>query len=219
MKILLLCGDHWHPAEVPVEGVKPLGKKGFSFDVVSDINDFDPGCLAEYPVVMLCKGEGWMTDAVEQAFAGYVENGGGLLAVHNGTVTGEGNIALARLLGCRFAYHPADCPVTAQPIKPHPVAEGAGMFCEVDEHYRLNIVADDTDVFMASYSPAQGDEKLYSDNPYHNSPAWVCAAGYTRAQGKGRVCVLTPGHLLPVWLNAEFQKVLENALRWCGQTR
>jgi trehalose utilization protein len=90
------------------------------------------------------------------------------------------------------------------------------MFCETDEHYRLEIIADDADVFMASHSPPQGEESLYSDSPYHNSPAWVCAAGYSRVQGKGRVCVLTPGHLLPVWHNAEFQKCLANALHWCA---
>jgi type 1 glutamine amidotransferase len=216
MKVLLICGDHWHPAQVPLEGVAPLAKKGFVFDAVTSADEFDPGCLTQYPVVMLCKGEGWMTDAVQQAFADYVEDGGGLLAVHNGTVTTKSNPALGQLLGSRFAYHPADCPVTVQPVKPHPAAAGAGMFIETDEHYRLDILADDIDIFMASYSPSQGGADKYADDPYHNSPAWVCAAGYTRKQGKGRVCVLTPGHLLPVWHNAEFQKILENALKWCA---
>lgn len=224
MKILLLCGDYWHPPEVPVNGVKPLEEKGFSFDIITDAGDIGPETLKGYPAVLLAKSgeisktdrDSWKTEAVQQAFADYVESGGGLLAVHNATVAGKNTGTLDRLLGSRFAYHPADCPVTVQPIKPHPVTEGAGMFIETDEHYRLEILADDADVFMASYSPAQGEESKYEENPYHNSPAWLGAAGYTRTHGKGRVCVLTPGHLLPVWHNAEFQKVLANALRWCA---
>jgi type 1 glutamine amidotransferase len=215
MKVLVICGDYWHSPDVPAEGLKPLEKKGFSFDFITDEKDFDPAKLKSYPAVMLCKGEGWMTDAVQQAFVDYVECGGGLLAVHNGTVTGD-NITLNRLLGCRFAYHPADCPVTVKPVKPHPIAEGVGVFIETDEHYRLEIVADDIDVFMASYSAAQGCEEKREEDPYHNSTAWLDAAGYTRTQGKGRVCVLTPGHLSPVWHNAEFQRLLANALRWCA---
>ncbi|MCL2002916.1 MAG: ThuA domain-containing protein [Oscillospiraceae bacterium] len=224
MKVLLLCGDYWHPPEVPVNGVKPLEGKGFTFDIITDAKDFDPVKLKDYPVVLLAKSgeisqtdrDSWKTEAVQQAFVDYVESGGGLLAVHNATVAGKNTQTLDALLGCRFAYHPADCPVTVQPVKPHPIAAGAGRFCETDEHYRLDIIADDADVFMASYSSAQGEESQYEENPYHNSPAWICAAGYTRTQGKGRVCVLTPGHLLPVWHNAEFQTVLENALRWCA---
>jgi type 1 glutamine amidotransferase len=214
MRVLLLCDDYWHPGNVPVDGCKPLEEKGFSFDAVT--SGFDPKTLNDYRAVMLCKGEGWMTDAEQRSFTDYVNNGGGLLAVHNGTVTGERNITLGRLLGSRFAYHPNNCPVTVQPLKPHPVTEGVGLFCEVDEHYRLDILSDDIDIIMASYSPPQGEESKYGEDPYHNSPAWVCPAGYVRAQGKGRICVLTPGHLPQVWQNPHFQRVLENALRWCA---
>jgi type 1 glutamine amidotransferase len=91
------------------------------------------------------------------------------------------------------------------------------MFCETDEHYRIEIIAPDVDVLLASYSPPQGEESKYKEDPYFNTPATVCAAGYVRTQGKGRVCVLTPGHLLPVWLNAQFKKLLANALRWTAQ--
>ncbi|MCL1806852.1 MAG: ThuA domain-containing protein [Oscillospiraceae bacterium] len=217
MKCLLICDDHWHPGVVPSDGVKPLEAKGFSFDVVTDAGTFSPECLSNYPVVVLCKGEGWMTEETENAFIRYAENGGGLLAVHNGTVTTDANLALGRLLGCRFSYHPCDCPVMVQPLKPHPVTEGVEAFCEVDEHYRLEILSNDSDILMASYSPPQGEEHLYRENPYHNSPAWICPAGLVRTQGKGRVCVLTPGHHPAVWQNQQVQRLLENALRWCAE--
>ena len=222
MRVLLICDDYWHPGQIPIDGSAPLAEQGFQFDAVTNANDFSPGMLKRYPAVLLCKcdevshedRQPWKTEAVQKAFVDYVEDGGGLLVVHSGTVCGKNTETLDRLIGCRFIGHPNACPVTVQPVKPHPVTEGAGMFCETDEHYRIEITAADADVLVASYSPPQGEESRYEQEPYFNTPASVCAAGYVRTQGKGRVCVLTSGHLLPVWQNPQFQKLLTNALRW-----
>ena len=222
MKVLIICDDYWHPGQVVIDGVEPLKKLGFEFDIIQNANDFSKDMLAQYPVVLLSKcdevsqtdRQPWKTEAVQKAFIDYVENGGGLLAVHTATVAGENTEALDKLIGCRFVSHPNHCPVTVQPVKPHPVTEGVEMFCEKDEHYRLQIISPDTDILLASYSPAQGEESKYKEDPYNNAPAAVLAAGYVRTQGAGRVCVLTPGHFIEVWHNAQFQKLIENALHW-----
>ncbi|MDR2599091.1 MAG: ThuA domain-containing protein [Oscillospiraceae bacterium] len=222
MKILLLCEDYYHPGEVPVEGVKYLEKKGYTFDIIKDANDFDPEKLKDYPVVILSKSnqrnqeinDPWMTEKIQEAFVNYVENGGGLIAVHNATVPSETSEALNKLIGSKFVFHPNNCPVTVQTIKPHPVTKGVEQFTEIDEHYRLEILTDDVDILMASYSPSQGEEEKYTDEPYFNTTAWIDAACYVRTQGKGRICVILPGHIIEVWLNPEFQKLLENAINW-----
>jgi len=225
MKVLLICDDYWHPGQVPIDGAAPLKRNGFQFDIITNANDFSPGMPQKYPVVLLCKcdevsqadKQPWKTEAIQKAFVDYVEGGGGLLAVHSATVAGKNTEALDKLLGCRFITHPNDCPVTVQPVKQHPVTNGVGMFCEKDEHYRLD-VSPDADILLASYSPAQGEESKYQEDPYHNTQASICPAGFVRTQGKGRVCVLTPGHHLAVWLNPQFQKLLDNALNWCANT-
>ena len=225
MRVLLVCDDYWHPGQIPIDGIAPLKEQGFQFDIISNANDFAPEKLSDYSVVLLCKSDqvsqqdktSWKTEAIQLAFTGYVEKGGGLLAVHSGIVAGKITGALERLIGSRFVFHPEACPVTVQPIKPHPVTEGVGMFCEIDEHYRLEILVPDADILIASYSPPQGEENKYKEDPSHNTPAWICPAGYVRTQGKGRICVLTPGHLLPVWLNPHYQRTLANALRWCAR--
>lgn len=225
MRVLLLCDDYWHPGEVPVEGVKPLEEEGFEFDIITDASELRPDKLKDYPVVLLSKSgemsatnkDSWKTAEVQQAFVDYVESGGGLVAVHNATVPGEITQVMDRLIGSRFTFHPNNCPVTVQPVKPHPVTKGVGMFKEIDEHYRLEILSEDVDIIMASYSPPQGEESKYEEEPYHNTPEWICPAGYVRTQGKGRICVLTPGHLLPVWQNEHFKRALKNALLWCGR--
>ena len=222
MRVLIVCDDYWHPGQVIIDGTAPLSQQGFQFDVIKNANDFSPEKLKEYPAVLLAKSDNvsqednqeWKTEEVQKAFVDYVEGGGGLLVIHSGTVCGKNTETLDRLIGCRFIGHPNNCPVTVQPVKRHPVTEGVEMFCEVDEHYRIDITAQDADVLIASYSPAQGEESKMEEDPYHNTHAAVCPSGYVRAQGKGRVCVLTPGHLLPVWLNPQFQKTLANALRW-----
>jgi len=225
MRVLLICDDYWHPGQVPIDGVAPLAEQGFQIDALTNANDFSPEKLTQYQAVILAKcdetsqadRQPWKTEVVQKAFVDYVEGGGGLVVVHSGTVCGKNTETLDRLIGCRFIGHPNNCPVTVQPVKPHPVTEGVGMFCETDEHYRIEITAADADVLAASYSPPQGEESKYQEEPYFNTPAAVCAAGYVRTQGKGRVCVLTPGHLLPVWLNTQFQKLLANALRWTSR--
>ena len=227
MKILLFCDDFDHAGQIAADGMKPLEAKGFRIDVISDTTGFDPDVIVGYDAVVLSKNDhvtqannaAWKTNAVQTAFVRYVENGGGLLVVHSGTVSGENGKTemLDKLIGCKFDYHPNNCPVWFGILKPHPVTEGVGIFCETDEHYRLEILANDVEILAASFADKQGDESKYESEPYFNAPACIAPSAYVRTQGKGRVCVLTPGHVLEVWLNPNFQKLLENALNWCAK--
>ena len=224
MRVLMICDDFWHPGQIPIDGVAPLAELGFQFEIISNANDFKSAMLSDYPVVLLCKSDQtsqedrtrWLTNEIQQAFVSYVENGGGLLVVHSGA-TIKGIDAFQKLIGCQFITHPNASPVTVQSIKAHPITDGVEMFCEVDEHYRIEIVSPDVDIIVASYSPPQGEVDKYEEDAYHNTPAWICPAAYVRTQGKGRVCVLTPGHTHEVWQNPNFRKMLVNSLQWCEQ--
>ncbi|MCL2223939.1 MAG: ThuA domain-containing protein [Defluviitaleaceae bacterium] len=226
MKILLFCDDHYHPGQIPADGTKSLAKKGHAIDIITDATEFKPSMLAGYDVVIMSKCDHisqannapWKTAEIQTEFVKYVENGGGLLVTHSGTVAGDNNATdiLDRLIGCRFATHPNNCPVTVGAVRPHPVTDGVEIFTETDEHYHLEILAQDIEIIAASYSLAQGDPAKYQSEPYFNAPAHIAPAAYTRTQGKGKICVLTPGHALEVWLNPNFAKMLENAVRWCA---
>ena len=207
MRALLFCGDRYHPAEIPIAGVAPLKNKGVSIDVITDAAGFDPQLIFDYDVLVMSKCDhvsatdttSWKSGAVQDAIIKYVEKGGGLLVTHSGTVCGEDTGKLDSLKGCRFVSHPAASPVTVGAVKPHPVTEGVGVFCETDEQYRLEILADDVEILAASYSEG-----------------YIAPCVYVRTRGMGRVCVLTPGHFAEVWGNMEFQKMLMNALSWCS---
>jgi len=220
----MLCDDKAHPGKVRIDGVAPLKEKGFDFTVITDAKEFTPDMLMDYPVVLLTKNDHssnedhspWKTEAVQQAFVEYVENGGGLLAIHSGVCGGDATDKLDQLIGCRFTHHPRANPVTVQPLIPHPITEGVGMYCEVDEHYHLKITADDVKVLIAAYAPPQGTPDQYESSPNENNPGGILPCCLIRTQGKGRVCAYTPGHRLPVWLDPNFQRTLENAINWCA---
>ena len=208
MKTLVLCDDHWHPARIPQEGLGALNGTGFSFDLIVNARDWSPDIMMKYALVILTKSNHvssadqseWMTDTAQAAFADYVRNGNGLLAIHSGTAAYDQRSVLRRLLGGVFVRHPEQCPVTLTPLAGHPLAIGSDRFTLRDEHYFMAMDDPEADVFVTTTSE-------HGEQP----GAW------RRIEGSGRVAVLTPGHNLEVWLHPSFQALLLNSLRWCGK--
>jgi uncharacterized protein len=207
MKTLVLCGDYWHPAQIPREGLGALAGTEFTFDWLEDAREWSPASMMKYPLVILTKSNnvsttdqtGWMTDAVQSGFSDYVRKGNGLLAIHSGTAEYEQKPVLRSLLGGVFNHHPEQCPVTVSPHPEHPLSAGVAPFTIKDEHYFMAMNDPEVDVFMTTRSE-------HGEQP----GAW------RRMEGHGRVAVLTPGHNLEVWLHPSFQVLLLNSLRWCG---
>jgi type 1 glutamine amidotransferase len=207
MKALVFYGDYYHPADVVRKGIEPLAGGGFSFDWISDAAGWSPEGLAGCGLVILAKSNymtaddrnGWMTDAVQAAFAAHVRGGKGLLALHSGIAEYERAAVLRGLLGGVFARHPDACPVTVRPREGHPLAAGSRPFTLTDEHYFLEMDDPQADVFAVT-------ESEHGRQP----GAW------RRTEGRGRVAVLTPGHPLEVWLHPSYQTLLLNAMRWCA---
>ena len=207
MDILVLCDDRWHPASTPRAGLASLEGAGFHFDWIENAADWSAEKMSAYPLVILTKSNNvsaqdetaWMTPEVEQAFLSFVEKGGGLLAIHSG-LAGYAKTPLMRaLLGGIFLEHPAQCPVTIEPLAGHPLTQGVEPFTLQDEHYFMTVDDPSMDFFLDTRS----ENGLQS-------------GGWTRQQGRGRVCVLTPGHNIPIWQHPSFEKLLRNALAWCA---
>ena len=207
MKTLVLCDDFWHPARVPREGLGALKEVEFTFDWIENAHDWSPEHMTTYPLVILTKSNnvsatnqtGWMTDAVQAAFADYVRKGNGLLAIHSGTAEYDQTPVLRGLLGGIFTHHPEQCPVTVDPHVRHPLCNGSYPFTLKDEHYFMALDDPQAEVFMTTKSE-------YGVQP----GAW------RRTEGTGRVAVLTPGHNVEVWLHPSFQALLLNTMLWCG---
>ena len=207
MRTLVLCDDYWHPARIPRAGLGALHASGCAFDWIEHAGEWSAERMAEYPLVVLTKANNssatdqqpWVTAAVEQAFLDYVRNGNGLLAIHSGTAGYTQTPVLRGLLGGVFVSHPPQCQVTVAPRANHPLTAGSAAFTLKDEHYQMALDDSHADVFLTTASE-------HGTQP----------AGWRRREGAGRVAVLTPGHNLEVWLHADFQTLIGNALRWCG---
>jgi type 1 glutamine amidotransferase len=208
MKTLVLCGDHWHPAQIAQAGLGMLSGTQLTFDWIEDARDWSPEIMLTYPVVILTKSNNvsagdqtdWMTDPVQAAFLDYVRKGNGLLAIHSGTAGYDQKPVLRSLLGGVFTHHPEQCPVSVIPRAGHPLSAGSVPFTLKDEHYFMALDDPQTEVFLTTAS-GYGEQ----------------SGGWRRTEGNGRVVVLTPGHNVEVWLHPSFQALLLNSLRWCGK--
>ena len=211
MKILVISDDYWHPAEVVEKGMASLNDK-YDITYIRTAKDIvTPEYLAQFPVVILFKADclnaanrsPWFEEGVSSAmprdFKEYVENGGGLLALHAGNTWHEGS-EMADLVGNYFITHPPRCEMSVH-FEDSPLTEGCEDYTVKDEHYHVQIVVDDAKVFAYSTS--------------HETDTQIC--GYTREIGKGKIVVFTPGHTLWSIEHPSFLKVVENAIRWCTE--
>ena len=223
-KILVLCDDLWHPAEVIERGIRGVGDGAYSFDVVKSAKDIlTPKRLEQYDAVIIAKSNNvnaantapWFEESVTEVgpeeFRAYLEQGGGIVFVHSGTCIGEHFLGdaderfkkpargMQALHGCTMNGHPLRCNCDIYVTDPDsPLTEGVGAFTVHDEHYQISDLAEDAQVFLQ----------------WDSAPGGTQPAGWTREIYGGRIAVLTPGHTLDVWENPEFRKLLVNAIEW-----
>ena len=213
LKVLVLCGDYWHPAEVIELGMKTL-EKLFSITYIRDAKDIlTLEFMETFQVIVCCKGnhineansnewfEENVTEVMPEDFSDWVSKGNGLLFVHAGNTYKKGE-GFSRLSGNYFIGHPPRCEINIEPLE-HPVTEGVKSFTTRDEQYQIEITESNAEVFLKTYSQQGGEQ----------------TGGYTRTVGPGRVCVLTPGHIWDVWHKQEFITLVKNAIEWCAGLR
>ncbi|MDP4089099.1 MAG: ThuA domain-containing protein [Bacillota bacterium] len=208
MEVLVLCGDRWHPGEVVIKGLEPLGKYEINFEAVENVGRLTLEGLERYPVVILSKSNNisstdespWITEEAQEAILAYVRQGGSLFVIHSGTAGYDEAEKLRSLMGGIFTHHPEQCEVTTETLKGHTIVESGKAFTEMDEHYHVKLDDPNVHIFMRTSSK-------------HGSQP----GGWTRTEGDGRVCVITPGHNLEVWLNPVFQEILKNCIDWCTE--
>jgi len=206
---LIICQDYWHSREIVEAGLEFLKGHDWDLTILTAMEHVDLSAFnfADYQAIFVCKSdrnsyedEGcWLSDEVATRFATYVEAGGCLMVMHAGSVAPKSSERFKTLVGCAFDMHPPQSPVKYFPVGDAAIIDGIAEFTEQDEHYKIDIYAEDIKIFLSSTSE-------YFDE----------VAGYYRNVGNGKVIVLTPGHNLPVWLNPEYQKLILNALKFGG---
>lgn len=220
-KVLVICGDLWHPEEVIHRGIDAFPVNLYEFDFTQTPKDIlTEQSLRQYAAVMICKGNSvntanpqpWFEEGVTavgpRELTAYMQEGGLLLIVHAGSAWRKSyvpqeekftrpNEAYIAMIGNEFTGHPPRCPVAVHVTDPHhPVTKGVSDFTQSDEHYQITITNPRSHVFLESSSEEGG----------------TTPAGYELTYGNGRLICLTPGHTLSVWTDRNFQKLILNAL-------
>lgn len=214
MKVLLVCDDLWHPAEVIERGLKTMDQEDMEFDFVKTAKDIlSPAFVARYDVLVNCSGgainaansnpwfEPTVTEFGPEEIRDYVRNGGAFVAVHAALTIGgrdHPEPAYTEVIGCTFLGHPLREMTHVQVTEHNAITDGVEDFDERDEHYQIAVTAKDAKPFLSTTSEHGG----------------TFISGYSREFGRGRVVVLTPGHTLAVWENPNFRKLFKNAIRW-----
>jgi type 1 glutamine amidotransferase len=166
---------------------------------------------ADYDVLVFYTMGYGLNDAQERALQKFVEDGGGIVALHSASLTFNNSRVWGEFLGARFAGHIPGLHklnvVIADPQ--HPVTAGVEPFTVVDEEYRHKFAEVKRQV-LARFKerPEKSDQKLNMD------------IVWTREIGKGRVLYSALGHGREAWENPAWQKLIVQGILWsAGQPR
>lgn len=166
---------------------------------------------AEADLVVLYSALGLFPGACQQALAGAVAAGTGLIAVHSASVYPQSasggpaasHATIAGLIGCRFISHgpqPHESRFTVRSSAVHTVTRGLAPFDITHEHYHLEVAPPGEVIAWRPAAPGA----VPAREP-------VCCV---RRFGAGRVCYLQPGHDMRVWDEPAIRELFARAARW-----
>ncbi|MEN8194159.1 MAG: ThuA domain-containing protein [Bacteroidota bacterium] len=204
--------QHWvipHTAAV----IEALSEKTGAFEVIrsDDVQMFDPDKIKEFDAVILnntcSKGEyrnifidalgKYKKDeatALEKSLIEFVNNGGGLTAIHGAIVVLNKSEEFDNLLGGSFDFHPAQQQVTLNLVEPnHPLlkAFSGKSFVHFDEPY----------LFKGTYNKlnfrpllVMDTKKLECGDKQEMVESQVRYTAWIKKYGKGKVFYCSPSH-------------------------
>jgi type 1 glutamine amidotransferase len=142
----------------------------------------------------------WMTPEQGQAVVRFVEGGGGFLNLHNALALYPADGPYLKLAAGRYTGHGPLERFRVELADPdHPITRGVTPFTVADEQH----------------APEYDRERVHLILRARSDEGKETAAGWTREAGRGRFCHLAPGHTREALLQANYQRLLHNAMLWC----
>jgi type 1 glutamine amidotransferase len=166
--------------------------------------DLNPDTLLKYDAVFIYHNLPEITDEQDSALFAFVENGGGVVAVHLGITWGN-SARYPGLVGARFGGHGEG---TFGPFivdSNHPAMEGVETYEAWDESFYFTELAGDRIVLQRRPGTPGAEEE--------SDWTWV------REQSDGRVYYTGGGHDERVWSQEAYKYQLYVALRWVTNTQ
>ncbi|MEV3854794.1 ThuA domain-containing protein [Streptomyces sp. NPDC050095] len=194
-------------------GVRALRELGFTVVHTEDPEELERRLERERPaaVVFLSTAGDVLTPGARERLAAYVDGGGGFVGVHAATCAEESWPYYGRLLGARFARHPAYQPGRVLVTDAdHPATQhlpGAWEF--TDEWYDFR---SDPSEDPAVRVLARADESSYEGAEMGGTHPLV----WCRPQGEGRVFYTALGHAPEAYADPAFRAHVAGGVRWAS---
>lgn len=176
-----------------------LANKGINFTYTNTPEDLNEAFLADFDALMIYANHESITPSQEKALLAFVGSGKGFLPIHCASYCFQNSPEYISLVGAQFASHETGT-FSADILesgKSHPVMEGFTGFTSWDETYVHSQHNENRTLLMER---KEGDTK----------EPWTWVSNYK----KGRVFYTASGHDERTWRQAQFHKLLENAIVW-----
>jgi type 1 glutamine amidotransferase len=143
----------------------------------------------------------------ERALQAFVEDGGGLVAIHGASGSFGNSAVWTRLIGGKFAGHaPGLFALPVEIVDPHhPIMAGIAPFTITDEEYTHTFPEGVERHVLARFRERPANSK----DPHGNRDIL-----WTREVGKGRVFYSALGHDEKCWNDPNWQKIMVQAILW-----
>jgi type 1 glutamine amidotransferase len=210
---LVLIGDRYHEPEHLEAGLRPVfSGTGVIPHFTVDVNALTAANLAHVRLLVILRDgmlwpDGpakpykiWMTPEQERAVVDFVEAGGGFLNLHNSMGLYPANGPYLNLVGGRYIGHGPLERFTVEVVdRQHPITSGVTDFFAADEQH----------------TPPYDEGKVHLLLRNRSDEGKVAAAGWAYEPGRGRLCHLASGHTTDALQHPMFQRLMQNAVRWC----
>lgn len=178
--------------------MKEMGREAIYFDYFTRPDVLNTEILSHYDAVMLYANHGKITPEQFTALNTFVESGHGFLPIHCASACFGNEPKFIAMVGGRFKEHKTGVFKATILDKTHPIMQGVNEYETWDETYVHDQINEEGRKLLA--------ERVEGD--HHEPWTWV------REQGKGRIFYTASGHDEKTWGNADFQKMLRNAIVW-----
>jgi type 1 glutamine amidotransferase len=150
--------------------------------------------------------------ALETSLINYLNEGGGLVALHGSITFLNNSPDFSAVLGASFNYHPPQQEVHLSPVEPdHPLlaAFEGKPFVHVDEPY----------IFTRAYHNKDFRPLLRMDRDRvsfgkRQAPDEACYVSWIRRQGKGRVFYCSPSHNAQSYDNPALLRYIQDGIQY-----
>jgi uncharacterized protein len=199
VRVLFLGDNGLHRPFARAKELLPvLAQRGVDLFYTDDPEELTAERLADYHVLLLYNNHARVSDAQLHALLQFVENGGGLVAVHSASASFQNSEAFIKLVGAAFKSHGAGTFRTSRVAANHPAIAGVPEFESWDETY-----------VHTKHNPVDRTVLDVRREGDHEEPwTWV------RTHVNGRVFYTAWGHDERTWTNEGFQQLLWQGIRW-----